>query len=278
MAAALSYYTLLSMAPLLLIFTGLGGVLLGQERIRDAVVAQVGALVGEQGATLARTVLNNISAPEHGMLSMVLGVSLTLLGATTVFAQLQSSLDRIMGVRASPSNALIGFLWTRLTAFALALGIGFLMLVSLLLSAVLAAAYDYVGAFMPGAPAVWQAVNEVVSLAVIAALIASLFKFVPNVRIAWRETWVGAWATAALLTLGKALIGLYLGRSGIGSAYGAAGSAVVLMVWVYYASLILFYGAELTRVIARRRGVPVLPNSYASAAALSPVSGGPTQK
>ncbi len=265
LAAALSYYTLLSMAPLLLIVTGLAGFLLGQQQVQEELIGQMQALVGNQGAALMRTILTNADRPEQGVVSMFLGVGLMILGATTVFAQLQNALNRIMEVEISPSNAIAGFLWSRLVAFGIVLAIGFLLLVTLLLSALLATLYGYVNTYLPGAPLIWQIVNETLSVIVITVLIAALFKFVPNALIAWRDTWAGALATAVLFTVGKVLIGVYLGHAGVGSAYGAAGSAVVLMVWVYYASLILFFGAELTKVIARRRGRPVLPGAYARA-------------
>ena len=265
LAAALSYYTLLSMAPLLLIITGFAGFLLGQQEVQRELIEQMRDLVGNEGASLMRTVINNASEPGTGVWSMIIGLSLTVLGATTVFSQLQVALNRILGVEAAPANAVLGFLWTRLIAFGVVLGIGFLLLVSLILSAVLAAVNQYLDRYLPGAPLLWQMLNEALSLGMITVLIAALFKFVPNVRIAWRETWLGAFTTAILFTIGKVLIGIYLGQASVGSAYGAAGSAVVLMVWVYYASLILFFGAEITEVVARRRGVPVTPGPYARA-------------
>jgi len=262
LAAALSYYTLLSMAPLLLIVTGFAGFMLGQQEVQRELLIQMQDLVGEEGASLMRTVIERADRPDQGLVPMTVGFILMVLGATTVFSQLQASLNRINGVEAAPSNAVFGFLWTRLVAFAVVLGIGFLLLVSLVMSAVLTALYNQVDRHLPGAPILWQLLNEGVSLALITVLIATLFKFVPNIRIAWRDTWIGAFTTAVLFTIGKVLIGIYLGQASVGSAYGAAGSAVVLMVWVYYASLILFFGATLTHVIARHRGSPVGPNRY----------------
>lgn len=265
LAAALSYYTLLSMAPLLLIVTGLAGFLLGQQEVQQQLVEQIQALIGSDGASLMRTVIQNADRPDRGVWSMIVGVSLMVLGATTVFAQLQAALNRIFGVEAAPASAVLGFLWTRLVAFGVVLSMGFLLLVTLILSALMTALHQYLERYLPGAPVLWQILNEAISLGLITLLIAALFKFVPNVLLAWRTTWVGAFTTAALFTVGKVLIGIYLGRASVGSAYGAAGSAVVLMVWVYYASLILFFGAEITKVVARRRGRPVVPSSYARA-------------
>jgi membrane protein len=265
LAAALSYYTLLSMAPVLLIITGLGGFLLGQEEIQRELVAQVGALVGEEGAAVVQTLIGNVEQPERGVISMILGFALIIVGATTVFAQLQTSLNQIWNVRAAPSNAVLGLVRSRLVSFGVVLGLGLILLVSLVLSAVLTALYDRVPETLPGAPVVWQAVNDGVSVALVTLLIAALFKFVPDAHIAWRDTWIGAFATAVMLVAGKFGIGLYLGQASIGSAYGAAGSVVVLMAWVYYTSLILLFGAELTRAVARHRGVPVRPSRYAHA-------------
>lgn len=262
-AAALSYYTLLSMAPLLLVLTGLSGYLISEDAVQRELIDQVRDLVGQQGADLMRTVLAHATAPRRGVASMVIGVSLMLIGATTVFAQLQGALNRIWHVETVPANALTGFVRARLISFAMVLGIGFLLLVSLVASATLVAFHTYLGRVIPGFGMVWNAVDLVASYALVALLIALLFKFVPDVRIDWTSTWLGAIATAVLFTVGKWLIGLYLGRASVGSAYGAAGSAVVLMVWVYYASLILFYGAALTRAIARHRGTPIKPSAFA---------------
>lgn len=262
LAASLSYYTLLSMAPLLLIVTGFAGFLLGQQQVQEELIEQMRALVGQDGAALMQTVIDNASRPDQGIVSMVVGLALMILGATTVFAQLQAALNQILGAEAAPGNAIVGFLLTRLVAFGVVLGIGFLLLVTLVLSALLAAAYQYAGQYLPGATILWQILNEAVSLALITVLIATLFKYVPNTRLEWRDTWLGAFATAVLFTAGKVLIGIYLGQASVGSAYGAAGSAVVLMVWVYYASLILFFGAELIKVMAHRHGRPVGPDNY----------------
>lgn len=265
LAASLSYYTLLSMAPLVLILTGFAGFLLGQQEVQQELIQQMRALVGDQGASLMRTVIERADRPEQGLVPMMVGLGLMVLGATTVFSQLQAALNHILGVQAAPSNAVFGFLWTRLVAFAVVLGLGFLLLVSLVMSAALTALYHQVDRYLPGAPLLWRLLNEGVSLALITVLIAALFKFVPNVRLGWRDTWIGAFVTALMFTGGKVLIGIYLGRASVGSAYGAAGSAVVLMVWVYYASLILFFGAALTKVLARHRGVPIAPDRYGRA-------------
>ncbi len=262
-AAALSYYTLLSMAPLLLVLTGLSGYLIGEQTVRRELIAQMQHLVGDDGADLMRTVFAHADQPERGIVPMILGVGLMLLGATTVFAQLQSALNRLWGVEATPRNALTGFVRARLISFAMVLGLGFLLLVSLVVSAVLVGLHDYLDRAVPGITMLWSAINFLIPFALLTLLIALMFKFVPDVLIDWRDTWLGAALTALMFSVGKSAIGLYLGHSSVGSAYGAAGSAVVLMVWTYYASLILFFGAALTRTFARFRGAPLRPNSFA---------------
>ena len=265
LAAALSYYTLLSIAPLLLVIIGAAGVLLGEEQVREALVSQVRDLVGEEGASLLQTVLQNVGTRRSNVVSMIVGFALMILGATTVFAQLQTALNRIWGVKAAPSNAVLGFIRSRLVSLTVVLGLAFMLLVSLLFTAAISGMQAYLGSFLPGAAIVWTFVNHTVSLVLVAMLLAMLFRYVPDVEISWRDTIAGALVTAVLLTLGKHAIGIYLGRAGVGSAYGAAGSAVVFMVWVYYVSVILFFGAEITKVIARRRGRPLIPSAHATA-------------
>lgn len=263
LAAALSYYTLLSIAPLLLVVTGIAGVLLGEAEVRNELIAQAAELVGEEGAELLESVTASAGSTGRGFISVLVGSLLTLLGASTVFAQLQVALNRIWRVEAAPSNAVIGFVRARLMSLAVVLGLGFLLLVSLVLSAALSGLYGYVDTLFPGAGIVSRAVNLALSLAVISLLLALLFRYVPDAEVSWRDTAVGAIATAVMFTIGKYAIGLYLGQASVGSAYGAAGSAVVFMVWVYYASLILFLGAKITRVVARHRGTPLVPSAHA---------------
>jgi membrane protein len=258
-AAALSYYTLLSMAPLLLVLTGFGGFLVNEADIRREIVTQFNGLIGHDGAELMATILANAHQPQRGILSMTLGIALMLFGATTVFAELQTTLNELWGVEASPRDALSGFLRARLESFAMVLGTGFLLLVSLILTATMAVLQHG----MPDYVAAWDALDALTSFGLVTLVLALLFKYVPDVRIAWRDTWFGAALTAMLFTVGKFGIGLYLGQASVGSAYGAAGSAVALMVWVYYAALIFFFGAVATKVIARIRGVPLQPSQHA---------------
>lgn len=264
LAAALSYYTLLSIAPLLLVLTGAAGLLLGEDQVRAALVSQVRDLVGEEGAALLETVARNAGTQHSNTLSMATGFILMIFGATTVFAQLQAALNRVWGVKAAPSNAVLGFVRSRLVSLTVVLGLAFMLLVSLVFTAVISALQTYLESFLPGAAIMWTIANHAVSLTLVALLLAMLFRYVPDVEISWRDTVAGALVTAVLLTLGKHAIGVYLGRAGVGSAYGAAGSAVVFMVWVYFVSMILFLGAGITQVIARHRGTPLVPSAHAA--------------
>ena len=258
-AAALSYYTLLSMAPLLLVLTGFGGYLINEADIRRELVVQFNGLIGHDGAELMATILANAHRPEQGILSMTIGIALMLFGATTVFAELQATLNDLWGVEGSPRNALSGFVRARLESFAMVLGTGFLMLVSLILTSAIAVLQHG----MPAYVVAWDVLDALMSFALVTVVLALLFKYVPDVHIAWRHTWFGAALTALLFTIGKFGIGLYLGQASVGSPYGAAGSAVVLMVWVYYAALIFFLGAVATKVIAQLRGAPLAPSDHA---------------
>jgi membrane protein len=262
LAAALSYYSLLSMAPLLLIVITTAGVFFGEGVVRDALVDQVGILTGQEGAALVRTVIENAERLEQTAFSILLGGGLMLFGATTVFAQLQGALNQVWQVKAAPENAVLGFLKHRLLSFALILSLGFLLMISLIASAILAALQGYLDTLGFATVGWWRFVNAFVSFGFATLLIAMIFKYLPDALIGWPNVWLGALITSVLLLLGRDLIGLYLGQASIGSAFGAAGSVVVFMVWVYYAALIFFFGAEVTRTVARHRGQRVRPSDH----------------
>jgi membrane protein len=263
LAAALSYYSLLSMAPLFLIVIGTAGFFFGEGTVRNELIDQIRSLTGEEGAALAETVIENTESLERSVMSIVLGGGLMLFGATTVFAQLQGALNEIWHVEAAPSNAILGFLRHRLLSFALILVMGFLLMVSLVTSAVLAAVQAYLGSLEIATVTAWQILNGALSFGFATVLIAMIFKYLPDALIPWRDVWFGAFITAVLFVAGKYVIGLYLGQAGIGSVFGAAGSVVVFMVWVYYAGLIFFFGAEITQVVARHRGERIEPSDHA---------------
>lgn len=248
LAAALSYYTLLSLAPLVLMTVAVAGLVFERATVERRIVTEMGLLIGSEGSEVVQTVLRHARDPAKGTLSVVIGTAVLLLGATTVFAQLQSSLNRIWKVEES-SHGSAGMLWLfvkeRLLSLAMVLAVGFLLLVSLVISAAVAAIGEALGG-VSNAGIALEALNLLVSLIVVTALFATIFKVLPDAPVAWRHVWVGAVTTSVLFTVGKSLIGLYLGRTSIGSPYGAAGSLVVMTVWVFYASMIVFLGAELT--------------------------------
>ncbi len=252
LSAAISYYTLLSLAPIVLVTVALTGLVFGREAVQGRIVEEIRGLVGESGAEVIQSVIQNASQPASGWLSLGIGLVTLLIGATTVFVQLQDALDQIWGVEAKPRrNVIWSFVKERLLSLAMVLGVGFLLLVSLVVNAGLSAWSGWASSAGPDDfPLLMQLLNTVVSFAVITLLFAMIFKFLPDVRLAWRDVWFGAMVTSALFTGGKYVIGLYLGRASIGSAFGAAGSVVVLLVWIYYAALILLLGAEITRMRA----------------------------
>jgi membrane protein len=245
MGAALSYYTLFSIAPLLLVVIGLAGLVFGPEAARGEIFAQLRGLMGDVGAQAVERLLQSANRPGQGAVAAAAGVAILLLGATSVFNELQNDLDRIWRVPEEKKNGgLRTVLRTRLLSIGMVLGIAFLLMVSLALSALLSAFGKWAG----------QLAEAAVSFVLMTAAFAMIYKVMPRVRIAWRDVWIGAGVTAALFAIGKLMIGAYLGRSGIGSAFGAAGSVVVVMVWVYYSAQIFLLGAEFTRVYAHAHG------------------------
>lgn len=268
LAASLSYYSLLSFGPLVLVVIAIAGLVFEREAVEGRIVGEMRALVGGAGAEVIETVIRNMQGPKRGVISLVVGILTLVIGATTVFVQLQSALNQIWEVKADPDKkgGLLELVRDRLLSLAMILGIGFLLLVSLVVSAGLAAAGGWLEGRLAVHPFVWRAIDLCVSFGIITLLIAMIFKFLPDAKIAWRDVWFGAVVTSLLFAAGKQLIGLYLGHASLGSAYGAAGSVVVLMVWIYYAALIFFLGAKITQVRTHReRGKPP-PVEYAKRA------------
>jgi membrane protein len=257
MGAALSYYTVFSLAPMLLIVIGVAGLVFGADAARGEIVGQLRGLMGEQGAVAVEELLKSASDPGKGILATVIGFGTLMVGATAVFAELQSSLDRIWRTPAPVNeNGIWGMIRTRFLSFGLILGLGFLMIVSLVLSAGLAALGNWWGGYLGNWEFVLQALNFVVSFAVVTVMFAAIYKFMPHAKIEWPNVWVGAIVTALLFTIGKFLIGLYIGKSGVASGFGAAGSFAVLLVWVYYSAQIFLLGAEFTWVYTHRNAPP----------------------
>jgi membrane protein len=276
MGAALSYYTVFSLAPMLLIVIGVAGLVFGADAARGEIVTQLRGLMGEQGAVAVEELLKSANDPGKGILATVVGFATLLVGATAVFAELQSALDRIWRTPAPINeNGLWGMIRTRFLSFGLILGLGFLMIVSLVLSAALAALGTWFGGVLGGWETILQVINFVVSFGVVTVVFAAIYKFMPHAKIAWPNVWVGAIVTALLFTVGKFLISLYIGKSGVASGFGAAGSFAVLLVWVYYSAQIFLLGAEFTWVYSHRNApppdaAPVPVRSDAAATAASP--------
>ena len=251
-SAALSYYTAFSLAPVLLVVVTIAGVVFGKDAVRGRLVRQFEGLMGRDQAALVQTVLKGAERDDRGPIAAIAGVVMLIVGATAVFAQLQSALNRIWEVAPKKGHFVSDFLRKRMLSFALVLGIGFLLLVSLVLSAGLAAIQSHFESRF-GTETVWlSSVNGAVTFALFTLLFAMIFRILPDAKIPWRDVWVGALGTALLFVIGKWAIGLYLGRAAVGSAYGAAGSVIVLLLWVYYVSMILLFGAEFTRAYSRR--------------------------
>jgi membrane protein len=254
LGAALSYYTVFSIAPLLLISIAVAGLVFGPEAAQGRIVEQIQGLIGRDAAEAVQAMIENARKPGQGIMATVFGTAMLLFGAGGAFNELRAALDVIWEIPPRKGGGIKALLRERLASFAMVLVVGFLLLVSLVLSAAISL-LEVKGTF-PGSGVVLQVVNTLVSLAVITVLFALMFKYLPDAHppVAWKDIWMGAFITAVLFTLGKFAIGLYLGRSSVASAYGAAGSLVLLLVWVYYSAQILFFGAELTQVYARRHG------------------------
>jgi membrane protein len=264
LAASLAFYTIFSIAPILLIAVEIASVVFSREQAQQQIVKQIEALVGVEGGRAVQEVLRGAGRIGGNPTAVALGLVAILIGSTAVFAELQAALNQVWDVRADPQRSAIkGLVRTRLRSFALVLAVGFLLLVSLVLSALLAAVQEYLADQIPGASWVWHVGNFLVSFAVVSGLFAMIYKYLPDVQITWRDVAIGSLVTAVLFSLGKWLIGLYLGRTAFASTYGAAGSFVVLLIWVYYSALASFFGAEFTQVYARRFGSRIRPEPHA---------------
>ncbi|MFY0523637.1 YihY/virulence factor BrkB family protein [Archangium gephyra] len=253
-AASLSYYTMFSIAPVLVIAVSVAGMVFGEEAARGQIQTQLQDLVGTNGAEIIGEMMISARKPSSGILATALGVIALVFGATGVFVQLQEALNHIWHVQPKPRSGVLNFLRNRFLSFAMVLVIGFLLLVSLVVSAALAGIGAWFDHLIPGWTLLWQGLNLLISFAVITVLFAMMYKILPDTQVAWRDVWLGAAVTSLLFGLGKFGIGLYLGRSTVSSSYGAAGSLAVVLIWVYYSAQILFLGAEFTRVYARSHG------------------------
>lgn len=255
MGAALSYYTLFSVAPLLLIVIAIAGMVFGAEAARGEIFLQLQGLLGQPSAQAIQGVLESVNQPAQGMAATIVGVILLGIGATTVFAELQDALDRIWRAPARTNiSGILALIRSRLLSFGMILGIGFLLIVSLVLSAAVAALGKWWGSAFTGLELLLQALNFLLSFVLTSAVFAMIYKFMPRVHIHWKDVWVGAIVTALLLAVGKLLISIYIGKSGVVSGFGAAGSLVMVLVWVYYSAQLFLLGAEFTWVYAHTFG------------------------
>jgi membrane protein len=260
LGAALAFYSVLSLAPLLVLSIAAAALFFGEEAARGQIVEQLRGLIGAEGAVAIEAMINSAQKLETGSLAAVLGLAVLLFGASGVFGQLQDSLNTIWEAPPRVGPGIWGFIRDRFLSFAMVVCVGFLLLVSLVLSAAIAGLGTYLGNSWPGLESVGHLASSAVTFVMATFLFALIYKVLPDVKIAWRDVWIGAALTAALFTIGKLLIGLYLGKSGIASAYGAGGSLIVLVLWLYYSAQILLFGAELTQVCARRYGSRILPH------------------
>jgi membrane protein len=259
LAAALSYYAIFSLVPLLVIAIGIAGLFFQQDQVQAQVGQQISAVVGAEAAETVMGWLDATATREGGIIATVLGFVALLFGATGFFGQLQTSLNIMWEVEPKPDRGIKGMVRDRLLSFILILFIGLLLLVLMVLNTVLSTLGSFIEDLLPGGQIIWMLINYAINLALVVLLFAAIFKVLPDVQIRWRDVWMGALVTALLFVIGQILISLYLANAGVGSAYGAAGSAIIFLIWIYYSAQILFFGAEFTQVYAHRHGEQILP-------------------
>jgi membrane protein len=263
-SAALAYYTVFSLAPMLVVIIWLGSRVFGQEAVEGQIFGEIRGFVGDNAAMQIQEMIRHVSENEDGTLASVIGGITLIIGATVVFIEIQDTLNIIWGVKPKPKSGLLKLLVNRLLSFSMVIGIGFLMLVSLVISAFLASLSGIIQNFLPEIYfKISLVLNYALTFLIITALFVFIFKFLPDAKIRWKDVISGALATSILFIIGKFGISLYLGFSDVASAYGAAGSLIVILAWVYYSSIILFFGAEFTQVYAKYKGKRIIPAEYA---------------
>ena len=263
LGASLAYYTIFSLSPWLLIVIAIASFFFGAEAARGELFGQISGMVGPKGAEAIQSMLSSGATQKHGLIATIIATVTLILGSTGVFLELQASLNTIWGVKQEPGAGIWSFIRHRLISFAMVLTIGFLLLVSLVLTAAIAAVGKMLGGGSPGMEVISQVLNFAASFAVVKLLFALIFKLMPDVKIPWHTVWVGGAFTSLLFTVGKFALGLYLGKSSAASAFGAAGSLVALLLWVYYSAQIMFFGAEITQAWAKAHNVQILPKEHA---------------
>lgn len=263
LGAALAYYTVFALAPGLIVIIAVTALVLGEAAAHGQIFAEVQDLVGVAGAQAIRSAIESAGSAGSSLYATSLGLITLVFGLWGVFGELQDALNTIWGVTTRPGRGVLGIVKARFWSFTVVVGVGFLLLVSLAASAWLAAFGRFFSHLLPLPAALMQTANAVASFVIIGLMFAAIYRLLPDVRLAWRNVWIGAAVTALLFTLGKSLIGLYLGRSGAASVYGAAGSFVVILLWIYYSAQVFFFGAEFTKVYSRHFGVTVVPDPTA---------------
>lgn len=263
LAAALSYYAIFSIAPLLIIVIAVVGFVYGEDAATGVIEEKLQGLVGLSAAKLIQSAIQNANKPHQGTIASIISIVVLLFGATGLFTVLQDALNTIWGVQPKPGSSVKNLVRQRVLSFAMVLSIGFLLLISLVISTILNTIVKYFGHLIPGADLLWDIVNYILSFSVTAVLFGLIFKVLPDVKIAWSDVSIGAILTAILFSIGKFLLEKYLVSSSFGSAYGAAGSIIVVLAWVNYAAQILFFGAEFTKVYAKKYGSRIIPSKNA---------------
>lgn len=264
LSASLSYYTIFAIGPLLLIIMSLAGIFFGKEAVQGKIYGQIKGLVGSDAALQVQSIIQNISHSQHGTIGAIVGVVVLVIGATGVFTEIQDSINFIWSVKAKPKKGWVKFLMNRLISFSLVVSMGFILLVSLIINALMDVLSDKLFRFFKDYTIyLFYVINVLVIFLIITGLFAVIFKVLPDAKIKWKEAFIGAGFTSVLFLGGKFLIGYYLGRSDMGITYGAAASIVIILSWVYYSSLILYFGAEFTKVYAIETGSRIVPNDTA---------------
>lgn len=264
LSASLSYYTVFSMAPLLLLTISLAGFFLGRDAINGHVFREINGLIGNQAALQIQDIIKNMELSGKTTTALIIGAITLIIGATTVFGEIQDSINMIWKVKAKPKRGWVKLLKDRLLSSSMIIGLGFLLIVSLIVNGALMAANDWLKSFFPEITLVlFNAINVIVSFGVITVLFATIFKVLPDAYIDWKHVRIGAFFTACLFMVGRYLIGIYIETTSTGTAYGAAGSLIIILVWVYYTAAILYFGAEFTRAYTEFTGARIRPAEYA---------------
>ena len=264
LSASLAYYTVFSLGPLLIVLIYIAGIFLGQEAAQNEIYNQVQGFIGHDGAVQLQEIIKNAALDDKGGVALIIGIIVLLIGATTIFGEVQDSINSIWGLKASPKAGLLKLVLTRLLSFGMIASLGFLLLVSMAATAVVESIGDRLQASFPDVTVVvFYIINLILTLVVTTILFAIIFKFLPDAHIKWKHVWIGAIATSIFFLIGKFAISLYISKSEIGTTYGAAGSLVIILVWIYYSAIILYLGAEFTKAYMLKFGTRIRPNEYA---------------